>query len=111
MDLTGALQTLFSREGFFFFGNLLSIASFILTIFVLYDTRRIRSFYQFKGRGPALLKDLKRSLQQIAEFLNEFEEFAPQIAEELGKCVAKFRSLERKLKGPSKTSVKKLQID
>jgi hypothetical protein len=55
------------------------------------------------------MKELTTSSQHISEYLNEFEEFIPQIAEELGRSVGKLKSLERKLSSSPKASVRKLR--
>ncbi len=86
-----------------------SIVSFFLTIFVLYDTRRLRSFYKFRGGGPTLVKELRGCSQRISEFLNEYDEFIPQLSEELARSIAKLDSLERKLRGPAKVSARRLR--
>jgi hypothetical protein len=89
--------------------SILSILSFFLTVFVLYDTRKLRSFYKFRGAGPTLVTELRRCSKRISEFLNEFEDFIPQISEELARSIAKLESLERKLRGPVKASAKRLR--
>ncbi|HEX8846785.1 MAG TPA: hypothetical protein VF791_19235 [Pyrinomonadaceae bacterium] len=100
---------LFSRESLSVLGDILGIISFVLTVFVLYDTRKIRGYYKFKGRGPALLKDLSKYSLSISRYFNDFENFLPQIAEELKRSEAKLKSLEKKLSGQPKASVKQLR--
>lgn len=109
MNLANGDTNLFSRETLSIVGDILGIISFVLTIFVLYDTRKIRSYYRFKGRGPALIKDLSRYSSNISGYLNDFEDFLPQIAEELKRSEAKLKSLEKKLGGQPKASVKRLR--
>jgi hypothetical protein len=98
-NLTISDINLFSKETLSIVGDVLAIISFVLTIFVLYDTRKIRGFYKFKGRGPALIKELSRYSSKISNYLNAFEDFLPQIAEELKRSEAKLKSLEKKLRG------------
>lgn len=86
-----------------------SIISCLLTIFVLYDTRRIRSFYRFRARGPTLMKELITCSKNISEYLNAFEEFVPQISEELARSAAKLKMLEGKLSRSQKNSVRELR--
>jgi len=105
-DLTSAIQKVLSRETFFFVGNLLSIVSFVLTIFVLLNVRKLRNVYKLKARGPSLIKDLSKSASNISSLLNEYNDFLPQLAEELGKVAVKLRSMKRKLSGGPKRSVK-----
>lgn len=108
--LTRLLQNLLSRETFFVIGNLSSIASFILTIFVLLNVRKLRSSYKLKVRGPSLIKDLSKSASNLSGFMNEYNECIPQVAEELGRVSVKLRSLKRKLGGGPKRSVKQVLV-
>ena len=106
--LTYIIPDFFHRDLLSIASDVLSIISFVLTIFVLYDTRKIRAVYKFKGRGPALIKDLSKQASNLSDYLNEFENFIPQIAVEMGRSQAKLKSLEKKLGGPLKVSVKRL---
>lgn len=103
--LTSAIQTLLNRENFFVIGNLFSIASFILTIVVLLNVRKLRNVYKLRARGPSLIKDLSKSVSNLSSFMNEYSEFIPQISEELGKVVVRLHSLKRKLSGSPRRSV------
>ncbi|HEX9629849.1 MAG TPA: hypothetical protein VF961_07510 [Pyrinomonadaceae bacterium] len=105
-SLTQIVRNIFSRDGFFFLGNLLSIISFFLTIFVLLNIRKLRNTYKLRVRGPSLIKDLSKSASNLSGLMNDYSEFLPQITEELGKVGVKLRSLRRKLSGSSKRSVK-----
>jgi hypothetical protein len=105
-SLTSADQKILSRETFFFVGNLLSIVSFVLTIFVLLNVRKLRNAYKLKVRGPLLIKDLSKLASNISSLRNEYNEFLPQLAEELGRVGVKLRAMKRKLSGDPKRSVK-----
>jgi len=83
-DLTSAIQKVLSRETFFFVGNLLSIVSFVLTIFVLLNVRKLRNVYKLKARGPSLIKDLSKSASNISSLLNEYNDFLPRWPKEIG---------------------------
>lgn len=109
-DLTRAFQKIWSRDTFFFVGNLLSIFSFVLTIFVLLNVRNLRNVYKLKARGPSLLKDLSKSASNISGFLNEYNDFLPQLEEELGRVAVKLSSMKRKLSGGPKRSVKHVLV-
>jgi len=104
-SLTELANSLWSRDAFFLLGNLLSIVSFFLTIFVLLNIRKIRNAYKLRVRGPSLIKDLSKSASNLSDLMNDYQEFIPQIAEELGKVGVKLRSLKRKLSGTSRRSV------
>lgn len=107
--LNALLINLSSREVLGIVSGFASVVSLLLTIFVLYDTRRIRSFYRFRARGPALMKELIACSRNISEYLNAFEEFVPEIAEEFGRCIAKLNNLEGKVRSSQKASVRNLQ--
>src|SRR3982751_710999 len=102
--LTHIIPDFFNRDLLSIASDVLSIISFVLTIFVLYDTRNIRSLYKFKARGPALIKDLGKYASNLTGYLNQYEDFIQQIAEDLGRSRAKLKSLERKLSGQPRIS-------
>jgi hypothetical protein len=108
-SLTNLVEKLFTSQSLSVLGTVCSIASLVLTLFVLYDTRKLRSYYKLRVRAPALLRDLKKSSSALSDYLNEFAEFLPQISEELARIAVKLKSLEGKLSGGPKASVKKLR--
>lgn len=110
-NLLNFIERLFATQTFSVLGDVCSIASLVLTLFVLYDTRKLRSFYKLKVRAPALLRDLKKSSAVLSDYLNEFAEFLPEIREELARIAVKLKSLEGKLTGGPKASVKRLRRD
>jgi hypothetical protein len=105
-ELITAVQKVFNRETFFFVGNLLSIVSFVLTLFVLLNIRKLRNVYKLKARGPSLIRELSKSAANIATLMNDYNEFLPQLAEEFGKAAVKLRSMKGKLSGSRKRAVK-----
>jgi hypothetical protein len=110
MDLPSVLNSLFKLETFFIIGNLFSIASFIISVFVLWNIRKLRKTYGLRARGPALIRDLSRSASNLSKFLNQYDDFLPQVTEELARAAAKLRSLRRKLGGDQRTLVKNVLI-
>jgi hypothetical protein len=107
--LNALFLNLFSWDTLGIVSGIASVVSLLLTIFVLYDTRRIRSFYRFRARGPALMKELTTCSRKISEYLNAFEEFLPEIAEEFGRSIAKLNNLEGKVSSSQKASVRGLR--
>lgn len=83
--LTSIVRKFLSRETFFIVGNLLSIASFVLTIFVLLNLRKLRNTYKLRVRGPSLIKDLSKCASNLSGLMDDYNESLPQITEELGK--------------------------
>lgn len=104
-----SLEKLLSWENVSRFASLLSIASFGLTVGVLFETRRLRMLYKLRVRGPVLIRDLHKMADNVSDFLDEYSESIIQIAEEFGKVQAKLKSIEIKLKGGPKASVKRVR--
>jgi hypothetical protein len=97
-----------NRETFYIVGNIFSIAGFILSVFVLWNIRKLRNAYRLRARGPSLIKDLSKAASNLSKFMNEYDEFMPQVSEELGRVGVKLKNLRRKLSGPPKRSVKRV---
>src|ERR1041384_7057653 len=93
--LPSSVKNLFTRENFYIIGNLFSIASFIVSIFVLWNIRKIRAAYRFRARGPLLIKELSRTSTNINKFLNEYDDSLGQIREQMTRAAVKLRSLRR----------------
>src|SRR6266852_8606829 len=109
-DLPTSVKNLLNRETFYIIGNVFSILSFILSIFVLWNIRKLRNAYRLRARGPSLIRDLSKAASNLSKFMNDFDEFIPQISQELGKVGVKLKSLKRKLTGDPKKSVKYLLL-
>src|SRR5882672_2267297 len=105
-SLSSIIKELYTRENFYVVGNIFSIASFILSIFVLWNIRKLRNAYKLRVRGPALIKDLTKAASNLSKLMNDYGEFIPQVSEEMGRVAVKLRSLGRKVSGPPKKSVK-----
>jgi predicted nucleic acid-binding Zn-ribbon protein len=108
LDLPTTVRNLLTRETFYVIGNVFSIASFILSIFVLWNIRKLRNAYRLRVRGPSLIRDLSKAASNLSKFMNDFDEFVPQVSQELGKAGVKLNSLKRKLTGDPKKSVKRV---
>jgi hypothetical protein len=107
-DLPSVLKSLFTLQNFYIIGNVLSIASFILSIIVLWNIRKLRNAYRLKARGPALIRDLSKAASSMSKMMNDYSEFTTQISEVMGTVGVKLRSLKRKLDGAPKRSVKRV---
>jgi len=89
--------------------SLFSIASLLVTTWVLFETRKLRSIYKLKVRGPELIKDLHKMASNLSEYLNDYSDSTTQIAEELSKIGSKLKTLQAKLRGTQKNSVKRVR--
>jgi hypothetical protein len=101
-----SLESLLNWETFSKIGSIFSIASFGLTVWVLLETRKLRGLYKLRVRGPSLIKDLVKLASILFSYLNDYSNSVAQIAQELGKIGVKLKSLEVKLNGAPKSSVK-----
>lgn len=106
--LTWIVQSLFSREAFFIAGNVFSIASFILSVIVLWNVRKLRNVYRLRARGPALLRDLSKAASNLSKFLNEYDDFLPQVKEEMARAAVKLRSLKKRIGGDQRRTIKRV---
>ena len=109
-SLSDIIQSFLTRENFFVIGNLFSIASFILSIVVLWNIRKLRNAYKLRVRGPSLIRELQKSKSSLTTYLNEFSDAIPQIAAELGRVSVKLKSLERKLRRDPKRAVRRVRL-
>ena len=90
-------------------GTIASILSLAVSIFVLYDVRKIKNSFKIRVRGPAVIKELQAYSFSVNRYLNQFEDFVPQIAEEFGKAQAKLKYLEKSLPVTQKRSIRALR--
>ncbi len=93
-DLTSTISSLLTWNHISTVGDILSIASFVLTVFVLVETRKLRSIYILRMRGPSLIRELSKSASNLSNYVLEFEDSVPQIAEELGRIGVKLKCLK-----------------
>jgi len=106
-NLTAYVLNFFTKDTLSVISDVASVISLILTLFVLYDVRKLRERYKFRVRGPEILRKLKAHSAKLADYLNEFEGFLPQIDLELGRAHVQLKSLEKKkLPRPVKKAIK-----
>jgi hypothetical protein len=110
MNLPTTLENLLTRETFYIIGNIFSIAGFVLSAFVLWNIRKLRKTYGLRARGPILIRELSKTASNLSKFLNAYDDFLPQVTEELARAAAKLRSLRRKLSGDHKRLVKDVLV-
>jgi uncharacterized phage infection (PIP) family protein YhgE len=107
--LLRSIERFFSWETVSKIASIFSIASLLVTIWVLFETRKLRSLYKLRVRGPVLIKDLHKMTSNLSGYLNDYSDSTTQIAEELGKIGSKLNSLQAKLSGDPKNSVKRVR--
>jgi chromosome segregation ATPase len=104
--LTSSSQNLFQLQTVSLIADALSIAGFALTIWVLLETRKLRLLYKLRARGPSLIRELQKIVSNLTYSLDNYSTSIAQIDQELGKVEIKLKSLEAKLIGAPKNSVK-----
>jgi hypothetical protein len=90
-------------------GTISSIISLGVSLFVLAEVRKIRNAFTLRVRGPIVIKELGKYSSNISSYLDQFEDFLPQIAGEFARAQAKLKYLQKKLPAGPRTSVKKLR--
>lgn len=86
-------------------GTLASILSFVITLYVFFAVRKIKSFYVSKARVPELIDQLKEHASHLADLHRDFNDSRPQVLLEIGKAEVTLRSLKNKVRRPTKKSV------
>jgi len=104
--LSSIIKELFTRENFYIVGNVFSIASFVISVFVLWNIRNLRNTYRFRARSPSLIKELSKAGSQLNKFLNEYDDSLVQIREEMTRAAVKLRSLRRNVNRDQRRSIK-----
>jgi hypothetical protein len=102
-------ESLLSWDSISKIASVSSIASLLVTIWVLFETRKLRALYKLRVRGPVLIKDLHKMASNLSGYLNDYSDSTIRIAEELGKIGGKLNSLQTKLSGNPKNAVKRVR--
>jgi hypothetical protein len=74
-----------------------------------FDVRKIKAGFKLRIRGPVVTKELMKYCATIFGYLDQFEDFLPQISEELGKAQAKLKYLEKNLPSQTRKSVRRVR--
>jgi hypothetical protein len=106
--LSPIIEKVFARDNFYIIGNLCSMASFIISIWVLLTVRTIKNAYRFRARAPSLIKELSKASTNINKFLNAYSDSLSQIREEFTRAAVKLRSLRRNVTRSHRQSIKRV---
>lgn len=106
--LSSVFQSLLNRETLSLVADFLSLAGFILSVFVLWNVRKLRNVYRLRARGPALIKELGKASTNLSKFLNELADFLPQVKEEMARAAVKLRALRRHTGSDQKRTIKRV---
>jgi len=89
-------------------GSFASIISLVLTVIVFFNLRSIKRFYVFKARAPELLNKLIKQASNISSYQSDFLDSRHEIDLEIVQIEINLKSLEKKLPGSLKSSVKRV---
>jgi len=87
-------------------GDLASIASLLLTIFVFFNVRKIRAYYSFTARIPGLIDRLREHTSGLENYLRDFGNSLQSIDVELAKSEATLEALQKRVDRPTRTLIK-----
>jgi hypothetical protein len=102
------IESFLTRDNFSTLGTIFSIASFVLSIFVLWNVRKLRNAYRLRARGPSLIRELSKASSNLSKFLNEYDDSLSQVKEELAKAAVKLRRLRRNVNRDQKQSIRRV---
>lgn len=90
-------------------GNIASIISLVLTIYVAINLSKIKNRFIFRLGAPELVKELRKSYDILLRYTSNFENSLMPIHEEIIKVDVKLRSFEKRLGSESKESLRQLR--
>jgi hypothetical protein len=86
-------------------GSAASIISFVITLYLFYAVRKIKSFYVFKAMVPELTEELKEHASNLADLHRDFKESRDQVLLEIARTGVTLESLKKKVGRPTKKSI------
>lgn len=86
-------------------GVISSIASLIISVFVLLTVKKIKRFYAFTARAPEINQKLIEIASAISDNLNSFNGFTTGLYTLLGDAEVNLKSISRKTDGPLKKKI------
>lgn len=95
-------------EAFFIIGNIASIIGAVISLWVLWDVKRLRAHFLFRTRIPDLLKSLKKHVNTLSESLRNYEENQRDIETVLPVCESTLKNLKAKVHGDARQTTKTL---
>lgn len=103
-----AIRSFLQSDLYFIVGNLASILSLIVTIFVLINVREIKRSHVFMVRLPDLRKQLRHHSREISRYMQDLETSRPEIRVEIGRAEVTLNSLKGKVPRTSRSSITKV---
>lgn len=83
-----------------------SLIGLIITIFVLYEAKKISQFYLMRVRLPEIINDLENISTKLPEITKNWEESKHERTKELARCNSILKNLKPKLEKYHQKSIK-----
>lgn len=99
------LSTHLAKITFSDVGSAASLISLVITVYLFYAVRKIRSFYVSKARVPELTKQLGSHASRLVILHGDFKTSRDEVLLELGQVEVTLRFLKKKIGRPTKKSV------
>ena len=90
-------------------GSIASVVSLLLTGYIAWNLRNIRNNYIFRLKAPEFIKALTKHASNLNAYGNDFENLKLEAGDELAKLDVKLRSIQGRMRGEAKKSVKRLR--
>ena len=88
--------------------SLSSVVALILTLFILYQTFKLRNRYLFLIRTPQLVTQLEEHRSNISKYLGALSVYQQELKIELTECQKNLKNLKPKLDRSTRKSLKAL---
>jgi len=95
------------------YGSISSILGAVITFYILWTIRKIRTHFLSKARIPEILRSLEKNAGDLSKYLREFNDSQREIATILGIVIAILKNLKPKISGvavkSTKTALKRIR--
>src|SRR2546427_4151665 len=91
-------------------GNISSVISLAVSIYVALSLRKIRNTYIFRARAPRFVKALQSHASTLIQYGSDFANSRREIEVELTKIDVRARTMQSRMPGESKRAAKRLRI-
>jgi len=106
MEIINWLIEFFKRDEFTAFSNVSSVVGLIVSIIVFFRIQKFERNYFDRFRVPDLILKIEAHAFRLANNLNDYPNFIVDIKLELARSKVNLESLQEKMKGRTKKSIK-----
>jgi hypothetical protein len=90
-------------------GSIASLISLAVSTYVAWSLRKIKNTYIFRIKAPEFIRALTKHASALSAYGNDFENSKQEVGVELARLDVKLRSMQGRMRGESKKSVKQLR--